>query len=72
MTPEDHQLAQRMRKVRDIEEQRIRKDIAAREVRTGITPDKLIDDQELEIKFGGTLPKQQRSVAEADSFLLRM
>jgi len=38
----------------------------------GMTPEKLIEDQELAIKMGGDVPKEIRSAAEADSFLNRI
>lgn len=48
-------------------------EIAALRARTGITPEKLIEDQELMIKMGGKLPKDQRNKAEAEeSFLDRL
>jgi hypothetical protein len=72
MTTEDHQHANKMRKVRDVEMKRVVNETRKVQNRTGITPESLIDKQELEHKFGGKLPKEQRTAAEADSFLLRM
>jgi len=40
--------------------------------RTGITPEKLIEDQDLEIKMGGKLEKNHRNRVEADSFLSQL
>lgn len=40
--------------------------------RTGVTADKLIEEQELKIKMGGDLPKEERSEAESSSFLTRL
>ncbi|MFY0714092.1 hypothetical protein J1D01_10475 [Seonamhaeicola sp. NFXS20] len=58
--------------VRKIEEAAAKKKIEKIQKETGITPEQLIKDQELKIKFGGKLPKQQRSEAEAASFYHRM
>ena len=53
--------------VRDLELERDLRDLEALRKRTGITPEKLIEDQELMIKMGGDLPKDTRSDVEADS-----
>lgn len=53
--------------VRDEELERDLKEIEALRQRTGITPDKLIDDQELLIKMGGDLPKDVRGENESKS-----
>ncbi|WP_166964694.1 hypothetical protein [Yeosuana marina] len=39
---------------------------------TGITPEQLIKDQELKIKFGGKLPKQLRNEVESEVYIDRM
>lgn len=59
-------------KVRDIELERDQKELAALLDRTGITPEKLIEDQDLMIKMGGRLPKEDRSKAESESIFSRM
>lgn len=56
--------------VRELEYQRDLKAIEKLRMRTGITPEKLIEDQELMIKLGGELPKEQR--LELDSVLSRL
>jgi len=51
---------------RDLEEiERIQREV-------GLTPEELIEQQELAIKMGGDVPKEIRSAAEADSFLNRI
>jgi len=58
-----------------ISEQEYARDLAEIEriqKHTGITPEKLIEEQELAIKMGGDLPKEQRSQVESDSFLNRI
>ncbi|MBK5213406.1 MAG: transposase family protein [Flavobacteriaceae bacterium] len=50
----------------------VEKDLQALRARTGITPEKLIADQDLLIKMGGRLPKDQRNKVEADDFLSRL
>jgi hypothetical protein len=72
MTTEDHEHAHKMRKVRDAELKRIENENRKLQDRTGITPDTLIDQQELEHKFGGKLPKEQRTTAETDEWMLLM
>jgi hypothetical protein len=54
-------------KIRDEEFARDMAELEALRSRTGITPEKLIEDQELMIKFGGDIPKDTRSDVEADS-----
>lgn len=58
--------------VRKIEEQKAKKTIQRIQRETGITTDKLIQDQETKLKLGGKLPKQERSQVEAQSFYNRM
>lgn len=53
--------------IRDEELQRDLQELEALRQRTGITPEKLIDDQEWMIKMGSTLPKDTRSDVESDS-----
>jgi transposase InsO family protein len=53
--------------VRDLELERDEQELKALLARTGITPEKLIEDQDLMIKMGGYLPKDLRSDAESDS-----
>jgi len=53
--------------IREEELQRDVQELEALRQRTGITPDKLIDDQEWMIKMGSTLPKDTRSDVESDS-----
>lgn len=59
-------------KVRDLELERDQQELAALLNRTGITPEKLIEDQDLMIKMGGRLPKEDRSNAESESIFSRM
>jgi hypothetical protein len=58
--------------VRGSEMEAVEKEIQALRARTGITPEKLIEDQDLLIKMGGRLPKEQRNKVEADDFLSRL
>jgi len=55
--------------VRKTEEAAAKKQIELIQRETGITPEKLIEDQELKIKMGGKLPKQERNTVEANSFI---
>lgn len=59
-------------KVRDEELKRDEAELAALLQRTGITPEKLIEDQDLMIKMGGRLPKQIRSKVESEDIFSRM
>jgi len=52
--------------IAEMELQRDLKDIEDLRRRTGITPETLIEEQELMIKFGGTLPKTERLNAESN------
>ncbi|MBU2923017.1 hypothetical protein KO504_16835 [Winogradskyella psychrotolerans] len=72
MQPGDKEQWQKDYQVRKVEETAAKKQIEQIQRETGITPEQLIADQELKIKFGGKLPKQQRSDVEADSFYHRM
>ena len=56
-------------KIRDIELARDEADYQALVKRTGISREKLIDDQELLVKFKGRIPKDQRSTVEANENL---
>lgn len=67
MTPEDHQHKNRMIKVRDQEKARIEQEIEGIRSRTNLTPEKLIEDQELELKQCGRIPKRERETAEAQA-----
>ena len=58
--------------VADIEYERDLKEVEALLAGTGITPEKLIEDQDLEIKMGGKLEKNHRNRVEADSFLSQL
>lgn len=53
--------------IRETELQRDMQELEALRQRTGITPEKLIDDQEWMIKMGSTLPKDVRSDVESES-----
>ncbi|QQV91539.1 DDE-type integrase/transposase/recombinase [Winogradskyella phage Peternella_1] len=72
MQPGDKEQWQKDFEVRKVEEAAAKKQIEQIQRETGITPEQLIVDQELKIKFGGKLPKQQRSDVEAESFYHRM
>lgn len=52
--------------VRDLEYQRDLSEIEALRKRTGITPEKLVQDQNLSIKMGGKLPKVLRTEVESE------
>ncbi len=67
MTEGDKELWYEDYSIRDEELQRDLQELNALRQRTGITPEKLIDDQEWMIKMGSTLPKDQRSDVESDS-----
>ncbi|MFK5855411.1 MAG: hypothetical protein QM503_04710 [Bacteroidota bacterium] len=56
-------------KIADMEYERDLKAVKALQARTGITEESLIEQQDLLIKMGGKLTKDQRSKVEADSFL---
>lgn len=58
--------------VRKTEEASAKAKIKQIQQETGITPEQLIKDQELKIKFGGKLPKQLRNEVEAESFINRL
>src|SRR5690606_15501611 len=58
--------------VRKIEEKAAKKAIERIQRETGITPEQLIKDQELKIKFGGKLPKQLRNEVESEVYIDRM
>lgn len=58
--------------VRDIELERDRRTLQKLRERTGITPEKLIEQQELMIKFGGDLPKDQRNDLDSDLVYARI
>lgn len=60
------------RQVRKTELDRTQQKIKDLQKSTGITPEQLIEDQELNIKLGGNLPKEERSALEAASWLNRM
>ncbi|WP_438710827.1 hypothetical protein ACSTS3_19510 [Aquimarina muelleri] len=55
--------------VRKVEEAKAKKQIEQIQRETGITPEQLIEDQELKIKLGGKLPKTSRNEVEANSFI---
>ncbi|WP_228235898.1 hypothetical protein [Allomuricauda sp. M10] len=71
-TPEKTARMRKDLKVRETELERTRKRIREIQNNTGITPEALIEQQELEIKMGGSLPKERRSEIEALDFLNRM
>lgn len=55
--------------VRKVEEAKAKQQIERVQRETGITPEKLIEDQELKMKLGGRLPKIARNEVEANSFI---
>lgn len=59
-------------KIRDTELERDQQELRALLERTGITPEKVIEDQDLMIKMGGSLPKDLRSESESDSVFSRL
>jgi hypothetical protein len=58
--------------VRKVEEKQALSTIKRIQRETGITPEQLIEDQNLKIKLGGKLPKQERNEVEAESFINRL
>ena len=58
--------------IRKTEEKAAKAAIKQVQQETGITPEKLIDDQLEMLKFGGKLKKEDRSFFESESFLNRM
>lgn len=56
--------------VRKLEQQRDMKSLEELRNRTGITPETLIEEQELILKMGGDVPKARRAYAEAHESLL--
>ncbi len=60
------------RHVKSKELERVRHRIKQLQQSTGLTPDKLIEDQELNMKLGGNLPKETRNRSESLSYLDRM
>jgi hypothetical protein len=58
--------------VRKIEEKKALSTIKRIQRETGITPEQLIEDQNLKIKLGGRLPKHERNNVESDSFFNRL
>jgi hypothetical protein len=72
MTPAATAQMRKDRQVRSTELERIEKENAKRQMRTGLTADSLVENQELEFKIGGKLPKQQRSAIEANEWLQGM
>lgn len=71
-TKEGEKQFQRDYAVRKIEEKAHKSKIERIQRETGITPEQLIEEQNLKIKLGGKLPKQDRNEVEADSFINRL
>ncbi|KQC30205.1 hypothetical protein [Flagellimonas eckloniae] len=71
-TKEESVIMRKDMKVKITEEERIKKRVEQIRKRTGLTPEKLVEDQELDMKLGGSLPKERRSEVESLSFLDRM
>lgn len=59
-------------KVRSQELDVVEQKIQLIRAKTGISPDQLIRDQDLKIKMGGTLPKQERNQLESEDYLSRL
>lgn len=57
---------------RNTELEAVEKRIASIQAKTGINPEKLIENQNLLIKMGGLIPKDIRNEVESDDFLSRM
>ena len=57
-------------KVREEEFERDLKAVKELQKRTGITPEKLIETQELDIKFKGFAPKKQAVIVDAEEDIL--
>ncbi|MDP2723169.1 MAG: hypothetical protein Q8O72_10455 [Bacteroidales bacterium] len=72
MSERDVAMAFQDMRISDTEYQRDLKEVEALLARTGITPQKVREDQDLEIKMGGRLTKAHRSRVEADSFLSQL
>ncbi len=58
--------------IRNVEFERDKRELEKLRERTGITPDKLIEQQELLIKFGGDLPKDQRNELDSELVYARL
>lgn len=65
MDEHDENRGHKMRSVRDKEMKRVQEQIEALRHRTGITEESMINDQELELKYQGKVPKKSRATAEA-------
>lgn len=65
MNDQDRGRMHKMTGVRDKELERIQERLEALRHRTNITEESLIESQELELKFKGRIPKEQRATAEA-------
>lgn len=72
MTPQSKAQMWKDRQVRKTELARIEKENKDLQHRTGVTPETLIQEQELLIKMGGRLPKKVRSQLESNSILNRI
>lgn len=69
MTPEDKAQMWKDQQVRKTELERVEKYNRQLQQRTGVSPASLIENQELEFKIGGKLPKEERSAIEANEWL---
>ncbi len=58
--------------IREIEIERDKKELEELRKRTGITPERMIEEQEVMIKMGGKLPKDQRSKLESETVFARL
>ena len=65
MTDQDRARKHKMLHVRDTEIKQVEEVLAALRHRTNITEETLIEDQELELKHRGNLPKKVRTNAES-------
>jgi hypothetical protein len=72
MNDHDRNRKHKMMHVRDQELARVKRDLEALKQRTGITEEKLIEDQELELKFRGKVPKKARAEAEATAWTSKL
>ncbi|MCF6342876.1 MAG: hypothetical protein L3J31_08745 [Bacteroidales bacterium] len=72
MKPGDREKAREDYEVAEREYERDLAAVEALRARTGITPEKMIEEQDFEIKMGGSLKKEHRNKVESDSFLNRL
>lgn len=68
MDEHDKNRFRKMYKVRDAELERIEAELELLRQETGLTEEALIERQELNLKFRGSLPKEERSASESNAY----